>query len=365
MTRWCNVSFIRQSCCQPFFVEQVIQLPNEKFRFLEWDPVPVQNMHQTQTRGPVYVDLSDGATGKLQKSNYSKYDPNDATSPVNTYSNGQGFMVVWKTIPKTTELLWDYGPDYWVVPKEEVIEPTVLYAQPMHEHKRERRHCSQKRKTLIENMRVMISNVGYVLYKLDDREHRKLVARIDRRYDDPKFKRSQSDDEPGWRSIFNKGFRSTKDPTRWQGPFKCDVKEDMPLLVQDVDSVSQAEGDLVQPNVLETDQNADSQLFHYDHAPLGGSRGFGVKDAYAPVEVGFVIISVGDDVSLDVVPGSQNGEKFPTTKATNKAYTVPGAKGKRIRIPPGYAILAHPLLIHAGTNGIGPRDNTRRVHLYR
>ena len=346
----------------------MIQLPNEIFKFEDWDLVPVQHMHHgEQTRGPVYVDLTDGVTGKLQKSNYSKYDPNDTTSPVNTYSNDQGFMVVWKTISKTTEVLWDYGLGYWDVSEDKVLENTVLYAQPIHEHKRKRRHYSRRRQILIKTIKSMLATTGYALYKLNDREHRNLVARIDRRYDDPKFKhkRYRSEEEPGWRSIFNTGFKSTKDPTRWQGAFNCDVKEDMPSLVEDVDEVSQVEGDLVQPNVLETDQNADSQRFHYDHPPLGGAKGMGVEDAYAPVEVGFVIIAVGNDVSLDVVPGSQNGKKFPTAKATNNEYTVPDAKGKRIRIPPGYAILAHPLLIHAGTNGIGPRDNTRRVHLYR
>lgn len=212
-------------------------------------------------------------------------------------------------------------------------------------------------------MRVMISNVGYVLYKLDDREYRNFVAQIDPRYDNPKFKlHRKSDEEPGWRPIFNSDFMSSTGPMRWQGPIQCDTKATMLLLVKDVDEVSQVDGDLVQPNVLETDRKADSQLFHYDHTPLGGPTG----SAYATVEIGFVIISHGDDVSLDVVPGSQDGKKFPTTKATgDDTFTVPMAKGKRIRIPPGYAILAHPLLIHAGTNGIGPRDHTRRVHLYR
>jgi len=331
MTRWCDLSFIRILLSLTFLVEQVIQLPNEKFRPLEWDLVPVQNMsHRWRTKGPVYVDLSDGLTGKLQKSNYSKYDSNDTTSPVNTFSNRQGFMVVWKTIFNTTEVLWDYGSDYWEMEEEEKVVPAELYAQPMHEHERGRRHCSMRRKVLIETMSAMISTVGYVLYKLDDREHQHFVEHIDSRYNDPRFKvhRNRDEEEPGWRAIFNKDFKNVrKGPMRWQGPFKCNTNATMPLLVKDVDEVSQVDGELVQPNVLETDEKTDSQLFHYDHPPIGS--------VYAAVEIGFVIISHGDDVSLDVVPGSHDAQKFPTTNSTNHTFTVPMANGKHIRIPKG------------------------------
>ena len=81
-------------------------------------------------------------------------------------------------------------------------------------------------------MRVMISNVGYVLYKLDDREYRNFVAQIDPRYDNPKFKlHRKSDEEPGWRPIFNSDFMSSTGPMRWQGPIQCDTKATMLLLV--------------------------------------------------------------------------------------------------------------------------------------
>jgi hypothetical protein len=311
--------------------------------------------HGGRTKGTVFVDLKAGNTGFLQKSNHAKYRA-DAPSSVNTFANEQGFAVVLKELSSGSEVLWDYGANYWDDPSSDGEDMSeARYARQEPEHDRVRRYPSRRHSILMQTMTAMIQSVGFVLYKLDEKEFEKCCDSIDKRYENPKFAPQHKKESPGWRAIFNTDFAFAADgPKRWQGPiqWRSDL---MPSFVSDVDELSEVEGEFTQPNVMETDNLTAAQLFHFDHDPL--------EEFYDPIEIGFAIIAVADDVFLDVVPGSHSFTKY---RAANSSFTVrETCQGKRIRIPRGHAILAHPLLIHAGTNGIGPRDRTVRIHLYR
>ena len=126
------------------------------FRPKEWDVVPIQNMsHCGQTKGTVFVDLTAGNTGFLQKSNHAKYQA-DAPSSVTVFANEQGFAVVLKDLSSDSEVLWDYGPDYWNDPSSDGEDMSeARYAPRAPEHDRVRRHPSRRQTILMQTMIAM------------------------------------------------------------------------------------------------------------------------------------------------------------------------------------------------------------------